>query len=105
MNDEKRLHGTLKYHREQVEKLDSQVVSLFARRLTHVKQIELLKRKLGKPVTDLSIEERRLNLVEEKAKKKNLGDEFPKIVRSLFSLLIGEYRNIEIKQRKSAEKK
>jgi len=105
MNDEKKLNGTLKYHRERVEKIDGQIVSLFAQRLRLVRKIELFKRKLNMPVTDMSIEERRLNLVEEKAKKKNLGEEFPNIMRKLFSFLIEEYRDIEIRQRKSAEKK
>jgi chorismate mutase len=105
MKDEKKIKGMLEHYRRKVEKIDGQIVDLSGQRLKLVRKIELYKRKLGKPVTDLSIEKRRLDLVEEKAKTKNLGKEFPKIMRSLFSFLIGEYRNIEIKQRKSAEKK
>jgi chorismate mutase len=91
--------------RADLELIDTVIVSLFARREKMVLRIEKNKRKDGKPVFSKALEDRRINLAVETAKRLKMDKGSQKLVKKIFTAVITHCRKKEITQRKNAEKK
>lgn len=91
--------------RADLELIDTIMVSLLAKREKMVLKIEKIKRKMGGPVTDRALENKRIAMAKETAKKLGMDYWFQRFIEKLFHKIIVHCRKLEEKQRRRAGRK
>lgn len=78
--------------REQINKIDAQIIGLLGKRMKLVKKIGKLKKKAGIPIWDKAREEKLRKIYIAKGKKDGLSSEF---INHLFDAIFSESQRVQ----------
>ena len=75
--------------RKEIDKIDNSIVDLLSKRKKAIKEIALIKKKLGKPIVDENRERQMVERLKRLAKEKGLNENF---IASLYKIMIKNSR-------------
>ena len=105
MKNKDDVNAILDKHREEIGEIDQQILDLLKERFKTALSIEKAKRKNGYDIHNPKVEKGILERIEGSLRKEGTDDNMVSVIMAIFKKIIHNSRNLQEKQRQSAEKK